>query len=183
VARAELDNFSFYQWALTAALVAKVAVRQLGDAHAGIAQNCNGEFTAGVRAMLHWCRVNELLTLERHASEAQVFAGFEKLSRVRPVLSRYRRLAESTRRLVIFGTHDETLPLDAQLVDVGEHPLSREWFLLIDAPHYKALLAARDLTGFGPSGPLAHRRFLGIALHDSDVVARAVDALSARSGR
>jgi DICT domain-containing protein len=174
----ELDSFSFYQWSLTAALTAKVAVRQLGDAHSGVAQNTNAEFTAGVRAMLHWCRINELLTLERHAENAQVFAGFERHSRVRPVLARYRRLAEVTQRLVIFGTRDESVPLDAELIDVGNRPLAREWFLVIDAPNYKALLAARDLTGFGPTGPLAHRRFLGVTLHDSALVARAVEVLT-----
>jgi DICT domain-containing protein len=178
VPRYEPESFSFYQWSLTAALTAKIALRQLGDAHSGIEQHSPAEFTSGVRAMLHWCRINERLTLERHSQDAQVFAGFERLSRVRPVLSRYRQLAAAARRLVIFATHDEALPLDAELIDVGDRPLSREWFLVIDAPSYKALLAARDLTGFGPTGPLAHRRFVAVTLHDPELIARAVAELS-----
>jgi DICT domain-containing protein len=173
------SGFSFYDWALGSAQLRAVPIRQLGDASSGIEPRCNGQFSAGVRAMLHWCRINEQLTLERHAEHAQVFAGFERMSRVRPVLRRYRRLALAARRLVLFGEQDDhQLALPAEQVDVAGSALAREWFLVIDAPQYKGLLAARDLDGFGPTGPLTGRRFVGLTLHDGPLVELAAHELA-----
>lgn len=139
-------------------------------------------FTASVRGMLHWCQLNERLVVQHHADDARVFAGFERFSRMRRVLSRYRDLSGVVRSLAIFGCADAALPLNAIKVGISErHPLAREWFLVVNAPKYKALISARDLDGFGPSGPLAHRRFLGVALHDPELVELACDHLHAET--
>jgi hypothetical protein len=170
-------GFSLFDWTLDAAAAEDVPMRKLGGIDA-VDPRGAGRFTAGVRAMLHWCRLNEQLVIERHAARARVLAGFERFSRVRPVIARYRRLASAVDGLVVFGYADESLALDVVAVDVGEtHPLAREWFLIIDAPDYTALLVARDLHGFGPTGPLAGRRFKGITVHDSRIVRSASDAL------
>ncbi|MET0388035.1 MAG: DICT sensory domain-containing protein [Polyangiales bacterium] len=169
--------FSFFDWTREMTRAQALPLLTLGEA-AAIEPRSNAQFSTGVRAMLHWCRVNEQLTLERHARDARVFAGFERMSRVRPVLKRYRRLAVAAQRLVVFGEHDDRLPLPCELVDVAGSPLAREWFLVIDAPAYKALLAARDLDGFGPTGPLVGRRFAGVTLHDGALITRAADELA-----
>jgi hypothetical protein len=38
-------------------------------------------------------------------------------------------------------------------------------------------LVARDQLGFGPTGPLAGRRFIGMSTHNPELVASAVSAL------
>ncbi|HET8934533.1 MAG TPA: DICT sensory domain-containing protein [Polyangiales bacterium] len=172
-----LKHFSFHDWVAQAAQSSQVELRHLGDAPALIEPRVQGKYTAGVRAMLHWCRINEQLTLERYAPEASVYVGFERASRVKPVLKRYQKLAEQSKELVLFAELDVPVPLDASCVDVTGCALAREWFLVIHSPNYHALLVARDLDGFGPTGPLQGRRFSGLTLHDSGVIGRAIQEL------
>lgn len=153
-------------------------LRPLGQVNRALAPMHPGTFDASVRAMHHWCRLNEELVLERHSADAEVFVGFERLTRVRPaVASRYRRLASKVGQLALFAEHDTTLDLNCAMVDVAGSPLSREWFLAINAPNYKALLVARDQQGFGPTGPLLGRRFIGLSTHDSKLVLAAIEVL------
>lgn len=170
-------QFSFYDWVQHAASTRELLLRRLDDVRRRIEPRANGQFTAGVRAMLHWCNTSERLTLERHPG-ARVFAGFERMSRVRPVLKHYRQLAESAEQLVLFAELDVPAPVSATVVDVTGCALAREWFLVIAAPNYKALLAARDLDGFGPTGPLQGRRFAGLTVHDGPLVTEAMRELS-----
>jgi len=141
-------------------------------------------FTASVRGMLHWCRLNERLVAQHHANEARVYAGFERFSRVARSIRRYRDIGRVVQKLTVFGCPDVPLPLGAEKIAVSEdHPLAREWFLIINAPEYKALIAARDLDGFGPTGPLANRRFSGIALHHERLVQNACEHLDSEASQ
>jgi hypothetical protein len=167
--------FSFYDWVLQNANAEQTGLRRLVDTTS--AKPAPGELTTNTRAMLHWCRVVEHLTLERHASGASVYAGFERTSRIRPVLKRYQRLSQVVDRLVILGELDEKVDLDAELIDVTGCALAREWFLVVHAPDYEALLVARDLDGFSPTGPLTNRRFLAGTLTDRAFVQLAIDRL------
>jgi DICT domain-containing protein len=176
-----LKNFSFHDWVAQAAYTSQVELRHLGDSAPAIEPRAQGKFTTGVRAMLHWCRINEQVTLERYAPEASVYVGFERASRVKRVLKRYRKLADQCKELVLFAEKDEPLALDAPLVDVAGCALAREWFLLIHSPNYQALLVARDLDGFGPTGPLQGRRFSGLAVRESSLIERAIDELRRRA--
>lgn len=174
-----LRSFSLQRFIAASAQQLGVPLRQLGRVDRALEPATPGVFDASVHAMRHWCRLNEQLLLERHAKHARVLVGFERLSRVRPVIDTYRRIASAVDQLTLFAVHDERLQLDATLVDVSGGPLEREWFLVIDAPSYKALLVARDQQGFGPTGPLAGRRFEGACTHDTKLVAAATEALAA----
>jgi DICT domain-containing protein len=173
----ELQELSLYRLVAAEAKARNVPMRELGRKDVELRPAQAGFFDASVRAMQYWCRLNENLVLERHASGASVYAGFERLSRVKPVVKRYERLASEVERLVVFGEADVPLPFAARTVDVSGATLAREWFLVIDAPSYKTLLVARDQHGFGPTGPLAGRRFVGLSTHDADLVRTACTAL------
>lgn len=172
-------GFSFYDWVLHTASADQIELRQLGDAAAAGASGDRQGLSTSARAMLHWCSIVERLTRDKHARGARIYAGFERLSRVRPVLRRYRQLADVTERLVVFGERDEPIDLNAELVDVTGSPLCREWFLVIHTADYGALLAAKDLTGFGPTGPLPGRRFAAVTAHDRVFIERAAHRLAA----
>ena len=165
-----MGGFSFYDWVLHAAKADQIELRPLGEATTALGP---GALSASARAMLHWCSIVERLTRDKHARGARIYAGFEKLSRVKPVLRRYQQLASVAERLVVFGERDEPIELDAELVDVAGTPLCREWFLVVQSADYGALLAAKDLTGFGPTGPLPGRRFAAVTAHDRVFIERA----------
>lgn len=172
--------FSFYDWVLQNANAEHTGLRRLVDTKS--TKPVTGELTTNARAMLHWCRVVEQLTVERHGPGASVYAGFERTSRIRPVLKRYQRLSQVVDRLVIFGERDEKVDLDAELIDVTGCALAREWFLVVHAPDYAALLVARDLDGFSRTGPLANRRFLAVTLTDRAFVELALRRLEQQVG-
>jgi hypothetical protein len=178
-----MAGFSFYDWTLHAASSDQVELRQLGDANKQIKPESDEQpLTASVRAMLHWCGIVERLTRDRHARGARVYAGFERLSRVKPVLRRYQQLASVVDRLVVFGEHDEPLALDAEQIDVTGSALGREWFLVVYSENYSALLAAKDLDGFGPTGPLPGRRFAAVTVRERTFIERSVQRLERHIG-
>ncbi len=170
-------RFSLHRFVTASAQQRGLILRQLGRVDVALEPVNPGTFDASVRAMRHWCRLNEQLLLDRHAKNARVLVGFERLSRVRPVIDTYRRIASAVDQLTLFAVPDVRLELNATIIDATGGPLEREWFLVIDAPQYKALLAARDQQGFGPTGPLAGRRFEGLCSHDAQLVAAACEAL------
>lgn len=172
-----MSDFSLNDWVRQEAKRRGLSLWTLGEARDQLPPGSDQTFTAGVRSMLHWCRVNEGIALERYGSDARVYAGFERLSRLRPVLPRYRALGERVQRLVLFGQDDYVPPICATTVDVADGPMAREWFLLVSAPNYKALLVARDRHGFGPNGPLKNRRFEGITTHDEPLINAAAEQL------
>jgi len=169
-----MTGFSFYDWVLHAANAEQIELRHLGDEGAPSGRQA---LSTSARAMLHWCSIVERLTRDKYARGARIYAGFERLSRVKPVLRRYQQLASATDQLVVFGDRDEPIELDAELSDVTGSPLSREWFLVVHSADYGALLAAKDLTGFGPNGPLPGRRFAAVTAHDRVFIDRAAHRL------
>jgi DICT domain-containing protein len=151
-------------------------MREIGRVDDELRPEQSATFDASVRAMMYWCRLNEQLVLDRHGAGARLIVGFERLSRVYPVAARYERLAAAT-KLTLFAARDAKLPFEAHVVDAAGGPLEREWFFVVEAPRYQALLVARDQSGFGPTGPLAGRRFVGLGTHDSQLVRLAIEAL------
>lgn len=144
-------------------------------------------FQASVATMAVWCRVAERLVVRNAlegSTDAVVHAGFERLSRVRPVLERYRSLARSARSLDVYGEPDAQLGV-AGLREVSfmGGPLASEWFLLVEGRRFKTILAGRDLDGFSSGRPLSERRFEAVACHHPAVVAEVREALEAERDR
>lgn len=174
-------EFSLYRFVAAEVERRGTTTRALGRIDDVLEPTQPGTFDASVRAMQYWCRLNESLVLERRYDRARVYAGFERISRVRPVVGRYRRLARQVQQLTLFAELDAPVPIAVTAIDVAGTPLAREWFLVIDAPAYSALLVARDQHGFGPTGPLTGRRFVGVSTHDADLVQAAVTELEQRA--
>jgi DICT domain-containing protein len=177
-------GFSLFDWVSAQAAMNGEPSDGLIEDAVHLQMRTQQHFTASVRGMLHWCRLNERLVAHHHANHADVYAGVERFSRLGSALPRYREISRVVHRLTIFGCPDVPLPLYASKVAVpDDHPFAREWFLIVNAPAYKALISARDLDGFGAVGPLAHRRFSGIALHSDDVVLEACERLDAEAAQ
>jgi DICT domain-containing protein len=177
------SEYSLFEWVMGQAAAVAVPLRSLTLSDATLGASAQ-RFVESGRGLLHWCQRNELLVLDHHAKDACVYAGFERFSRMRPALSRYRQLCDAACGLTIFGYPDTPLLLEALKVAISQdHPLASEWFLVVKASRYSALIVARDLDGFGQSDPLTTRRLTGIALHDEQVINAACERLSAEATR
>ena len=104
-------------------------------------------FEAEVATMGVWCRVVERLVISNalveSSRDAVVHAGFERLSRVAPVLERYRSIGKSARSLHVYGEPDAAVVGEGiGIVPFRGGPLASEWFLVVDSARFKAVLAA-----------------------------------------
>jgi DICT domain-containing protein len=175
-----VQNFSLYETLIGTAKQMGLELRGLGENPLTSAQVQSGSttFLAPASGMQHWCRVNERILLERDLRDARVFAGFQRMSRVRAVLKRYQGICERAREVWVFAQEDwrPVLP-HARLVAIDDIDLCREWFLLIESRRHKALLAARELDDFDPMRPLASRQFEGVSTFDAKLIIAARDAI------
>lgn len=146
------------------------------DLHAD--EDTTGAFSADAHALLHWCRINERLVIDQALSDARVYAGFERLSRLSPVEARYGRMADVASEVWVIGENDRTPRLRrARTAFVTEGPLLREWFLLISSSRYNCLITARDLDGFETGRPVTDRRFEGLKTFSRATVRAVEEAL------
>jgi hypothetical protein len=75
----------------------------------------------------------------------RVYAGFEKLSRMEPVIDRYLRIADLSERVYVFGAGDWTPPRHPHMkvITCGEHErLARECFVIAHSNTLHAALVA-----------------------------------------
>lgn len=122
-------------------------------------------------AMLaYWCKGMENAIIDRQL-QADVYAGFQYLSRVQPVLARYQKIGDIARQVWIFGQPDTVISSAPRLNFIylpPEHKLIKEWFLVIRGETYTRGLLARELTPAGTPQP--ERRFEGVSLSDPAVI-------------
>lgn len=145
-------------------------------------------FEAEVATMSVWCRVVERLVianaLTAEARDAIVHAGFERLSRIAPVLDRYRSIGASARSLHVYGEPDAAPSAEGMsTVAFRGGPLASEWFLIVDSARFRTVLAAKDLDGFESGRPMRARRFSALACHHPKVVADVRPALENERAR
>ncbi len=175
-----MQNFSLYETVIGVAKQMGLELRGLGEnpLTGEEVRSASTTFLARTPDMRHWCRVNERFLLDQGLRDARVFAGFQRMSRVRGVLRRYQKICEMAGEVWIFAQEDwrPVLP-HARLVAIDDIDLCREWFLLIESKHHKALLAARELDGYEPTRPLASRQFEGASTFDAKLVLAARDAV------
>ncbi|HEV2706200.1 MAG TPA: DICT sensory domain-containing protein [Pyrinomonadaceae bacterium] len=92
---------------------------------------------------------NELLL--RANRGGRVYAGFQRLSRMEPVVARYMRIADLSERLYVFGEPDWTPPRHPNMKVTELAPgfaLAREWIVIADSPTMSVALVGLDEEGF-----------------------------------
>ena len=88
----------------------------------------------------------------------RIYAGFEKLSRMEPVIDRYLRIADLSEHVYVFGESDWKPPRHPNMKVVtfpGDFQLAREWFLIADSSTLQCALVAFDEDCFDAPVPEA----------------------------
>ncbi len=89
--------------------------------------------------------------LMRTKRTGRIYAGFEKLSCLQPVIDRYLRIADISDSVYVFGEDDWQPPRHPNMRVIklpGDLSLAREWFLIANCSAYYAALVAVDEDGF-----------------------------------
>ena len=94
--------------------------------------------------------IETAILLRTHRS-GRIYVGFERLSRMEPIIARYLRIADVSERLYVFGEPDWQPPRHPNMRALKLAPdarLAREWFVIADAPNMQVALVAYDEDGF-----------------------------------
>lgn len=106
-------------------------------------------FTEKPHILAFWSHRIERAVVD-YQLQGDMFVGFQKLSRFLPVMHHYEHIAQSARRIWIFGEADVPVPrMCDQIRFVTLSPddaLSREWFMVVHAPVFTRALVAREIT-------------------------------------
>jgi hypothetical protein len=107
------------------------------------------------------CLMIENSLLLRTNRSGRIYAGFERLSLMQPVVERYLRIADISSTVYVFGENDWEPPRHPNLRYITPQPglsINRESFLVADCANYHASLIAVDEDGFERLKP-GHRNF------------------------
>ena len=117
--------------------------------------------------------IENALLLRTHRG-GRLYVGFQKLSRMEPVVDRYMRIADVSERVHVFGEPDWKPPRHPNLrvIHLDDNlRLAREWFVVADSPSLGVALVGVDEEGF--SVPvLEERTFNALKTHDPALVAQ-----------
>ena len=119
--------------------------------------------------------IENALLLRTHRG-GRVYAGFERLSSMEPVVDRYMRIADVSERVHVFGECDWEPPRHPNMRVVGlarGARLAREWFVVAHSPALRTALVAVDE---GAAGAPEERRFRAFKTHDPALVEQLADA-------
>lgn len=117
--------------------------------------------------------IENALLLRTHRG-GRLYAGFQKLSNMEPVVDRYMRIADISERVYAFGEPDWTPPRHPNMavVRLSEGvPLLREWFVVADSPALRVALVAFEEV-CAPATPHEERYFHALKTHDPELVQR-----------
>ncbi|HXD33302.1 MAG TPA: DICT sensory domain-containing protein [Pyrinomonadaceae bacterium] len=107
------------------------------------------------------CLMVENALLMRTRRSGRIYAGFEHLSWMQPVVDRYLRIADISETVYVFGENDWQPPRHPNIRYISLQPgltINRESFLVADCGNYHAALVAVDEGGFEAVGA-RHRNF------------------------
>jgi hypothetical protein len=131
-------------------------------------------FRAQVPALEYISLLIENGLLLRTHRGGRVYAGFEKLSRMEPVVDRYMRIADVSERVYVFGEPDWEPPRhpNMRIIRLGEGArLLREWFIIADSPYMRVALLGLD--DGGPDTPVHEERiFRAFKTSDPELLKR-----------
>lgn len=97
----------------------------------------------------------ENAVLLRTNRSGRVYAGFEKLSCMKPVVDRYQRIADVSDSVYIFGEPDWKPPRHPNIRTINlsaDSPLAHECFLIADSSTLHVAVVACDEEGFEMGG-------------------------------
>jgi DICT domain-containing protein len=120
----------------------------------------------------------------KHKMPIDFYAGFQRFSAFPQQLQHYQRLGSVCQRVNIFGFPDITPPSipGVEFIELtSDIPMTKEWFLLVDAPEFWTLLSTREIEGRDPI--TGQRRFDGVWTFDAPVVESASQLLARALGR
>ena len=115
--------------------------------------------------------IENAILLRTHRG-GRLYAGFERLSRMEPVVDRYMRIADVSERVYVFGEPDWKPPRHPNMRVIhlgGSSRLAREWFVVADSPTLRVAFAAYDEEGFTRPDP-DERTFRALKTHDPALV-------------
>src|SRR6266850_2003261 len=118
------------------------------------------------------CLMIENALVLRTNRGGRVYAGFEKLSFLKPIVDRYLRIADVSESVYIFGESDWQPPRHPNMRLITLSPdfrLSREWFLIAQSSSLNIAFVAFDEAGFETSTP-EKIRFRALKTSDAAVV-------------
>jgi DICT domain-containing protein len=124
------------------------------------------------------CLMIENGLLLRTNRAGRVYAGFQKLSHMMPVIDRYLRTADISESVYVFGEPDWTPPRHPNIRVVRLDPdfkLASEWFLIADSPSNRIALVARPDSRH-EDRPLDHRTYVAVKTSNAQAVVELVDA-------
>ena len=117
--------------------------------------------------------IENAILLRTHRG-GRLYAGFERLSRMEPVVDRYMRIADISERVYVFGEPDWKPPRhpNMRVIGLGDSwRLAREWFVVADSPALRVALVGLDEEGFNRPD-LEERTFRALKTHDPALVSR-----------
>jgi hypothetical protein len=121
--------------------------------------------------------IENALLLRTHRG-GRVYAGFERLSNMEPVVDRYMRISDISERVYVFGEPDWTPPRHPNMAVVKLRagvPLVREWFVVADSPSMRVALVGLAEED-APATPREERYFRALKSHDPALVQRLASA-------
>jgi hypothetical protein len=143
-----VKNFSLFEYALTFSgsradelgQLASIARKEFEDHETFICRTT----TASVE---YACLMIENAVLLRTNRGGRVYAGFEKLSHLQPIIDRYLRIADVSESVYIFGEEDWQPPRHPNIRVVSlecDFRLARETFLIAESSSLHTALLAFD---------------------------------------
>ncbi len=139
-------------------------------------------FRAQVPALEYLSLLIENAVLLRTHRGGRLYAGFEKLSRMEPVVDRYMRISDVSERVYVFGEPDWKPPRHPNMRAVALPEGGRlvgDWFVVADSPALRVALVGFDEEGFTSRPVLEERTFHTIKTHDPEIVRRLAAAAEA----
>jgi DICT domain-containing protein len=131
-------------------------------------------FRAKAPGLEYACLMIENALLLQTNRAGRIYAGFEKLSFMRPVINRYLRIADVSQSVNVFGQADWKPPRHPNMRVIKLSPdskLARELFVIADSPSLRIALVAFDQDGFEVPA-LESRNFTAFKSSNPDLVAR-----------
>lgn len=129
-------------------------------------------FRTGGPSVEYACLMIENALLLQTNRAGRVYAGFEKLSCMQPIVDRYLRIADISESVYVFGEADWKPPRHPNIRVVTLPPdfqLTREWFLIAMSPTLQVALIALD-EGSLNTTLLYQRNFSAIKTSDPHTV-------------